>query len=376
MPKVTILNSQDGYNLVADYYTKKEKYWDSFEKGRVLPLLGDAKGKKILDVGAGNGRLTLRLAKAGALVTALDLSEEMLKKLQVYPRPGSTEVTTRSELGSKASYKLQVIDHVQAFGPYVNFFLNSKYLAETVLKSNNLKPKTSKTKIMVEFAHPNTHKPVHIGHLRTMMTGESMARIFANAGHKVVRANYQGDVGLHIAKCLWALASQKSKVKSQKTIGERAKFLGEVYAIGGQAYEKDEQAKKEIAEINRKIYSGEDKEINKIYKITRKWSLEYFDYIYKRVGTHFDRFYFESECFVLGKKIVLDGIKTGIFKESQGAVIFEGSKYGLHDRVFLNSQGLPTLKPKIWPWRGCNLKNIIQSKFYMWWPKNRLIILK
>jgi len=109
MPKVTILNSQDGYNLVADYYTKKEKYWDSFEKGRVLPLLGDAKGKKILDVGAGNGRLTLRLAKAGALVTALDLSEEMLKKLQVYPRPGSTEVTTRSELGSKASYKLQVV---------------------------------------------------------------------------------------------------------------------------------------------------------------------------------------------------------------------------------------------------------------------------
>ncbi len=80
--KTKILNSKEGYNLTADYYIKKEKYWDSFEKNEVLPLLGDFKDKKVLDVGAGNGRLAGRLAGLGAEVTALDVSEEMLKRIK------------------------------------------------------------------------------------------------------------------------------------------------------------------------------------------------------------------------------------------------------------------------------------------------------
>lgn len=80
--KVNVLNSEQGYNLLADYYNKREKYWDTFEKDRVLPLLGDLSGKKILDVGAGTGRLAIRLAKFGGEVTALDVSEEMLKKIK------------------------------------------------------------------------------------------------------------------------------------------------------------------------------------------------------------------------------------------------------------------------------------------------------
>ena len=80
--KTIVLNSKAGYDLVADYYHKKEKYWDSFEKGEVMPLLGDVKNMKILDVGAGTGRLALRLANFGAEVTVLDISEEMLKKIK------------------------------------------------------------------------------------------------------------------------------------------------------------------------------------------------------------------------------------------------------------------------------------------------------
>lgn len=82
MPKVKILNPRVGYDLLADYYAKKERYWDSFEKDKVLPLLVDVRGKKILDVGAGAGRMALRLAKAGAEVVALDASAEMLKKIK------------------------------------------------------------------------------------------------------------------------------------------------------------------------------------------------------------------------------------------------------------------------------------------------------
>lgn len=82
MSKVKILNSADGYNLLADYYNKKEKYWDSFEKDQVLPLLGNVKEKKVLDIGAGTGRLAVRLANLGAEVTALDISEVMVDKLK------------------------------------------------------------------------------------------------------------------------------------------------------------------------------------------------------------------------------------------------------------------------------------------------------
>lgn len=245
-----------------------------------------------------------------------------------------------------------IVDRVEVSGPYVNFHLNSPELARILLEKKN--PSTHKFaqgKIMVEFAHPNTHKPVHIGHLRNMITGESLVRLLESQGYRVVRANYQGDVGMHIAKCLYGiLQTQNSKLKMQKlkTVSERAKFLGEVYAIGGQVFETDEKAKKEIEEINAKIYSSEDKEINKLYKLTRKWSLEYFDHIYKRVGVKkFDRLYFESETFELGKKIVLAGLEKGIFKTGEGgAIIFEGSKYGLHDRVFVSSRGLPIYEAK------------------------------
>lgn len=91
MPKIKIVNSKVGYNLTASYYQSREKYWDSFEKDKVLPMLGDLKDKKVLDVGAGTGRLAIRMARAGARVTALDISEQMVNKLQVI------------------SYKLQVV---------------------------------------------------------------------------------------------------------------------------------------------------------------------------------------------------------------------------------------------------------------------------
>lgn len=244
------------------------------------------------------------------------------------------------------------IEKVDAVGPYVNFYLNVQELAKIVLqKTKNSELRTPNSKIMVEFAHPNTHKPVHIGHLRNMITGESMVRLLENQGHKVVRANYQGDVGMHIAKCLWGIKQFEIqdtdfRIDKLKTVAERTKFLGEVYALGGKAYENDVEAQKEIQEINNKIYS-QDKAIKDLYNKTRKWSLDYFDYIYKRVGVKkFDRLYFESETFVRGIEIVKAGLKKGIFKESQGAVIFEGSKYGLHDRVFLNSKGLPVYEAK------------------------------
>ncbi|OGH64787.1 MAG: arginine--tRNA ligase [Candidatus Magasanikbacteria bacterium RIFCSPHIGHO2_01_FULL_41_23] len=246
-----------------------------------------------------------------------------------------------------------LIVKVQAFGPYVNFFVDSQELAKTVLK-NILENKKFGTHtfgqgqtILVEYACPNPMKVFHLGHLRNLITGEAMARILENAGYDVKRVNYQGDVGMHIAKSLWGINQMNDVFASMKnkSVEEQVAFLGKAYALGATKFEEDAATQAEILEYNRKIYEH-DWEIQDVYQTARVWSLEYFDTIYTKLGTRFDRLYFESEVFNEGKKMVLDGLEKGIFKKSDGAIIFPGSECGLHDRVFINSQGFPTYEAK------------------------------
>ncbi len=214
--------------------------------------------------------------------------------------------------------------------------------------SKKMMSEPGKKRVMVEFAHPNTHKAFHIGHLRNITTGECVVRLLESQGHEVIRANYQGDVGMHIAKALYALTTltpYKDEVKTVSGIHERVEFLGKAYAAGSAAYEESDETKKTIALINKKIYAR-DMIIYPLYKETRQWSLDYFDGIYKRVYSHFDRLYFESETYESGKTNVLEGLEKGIFQESDGAVIFPGEKYGLHTRVFITKEGNPTYEGK------------------------------
>lgn len=200
-------------------------------------------------------------------------------------------------------------------------------------------------KIMVEFAHPNTHKLFHIGHLRNISTGESVVRILEAVGNKVIRSNYEGDVGLHIAKCLFGVKNSKIDIKKLKTLQEKIEFIGKMYSSGTKAYEDDEKSKQEIIKINKMIYDR-DPEIMPLWTKTRQWSLEYFDQNYKRFYSHFDRLYFESEIHQKGLEIAKEILKKGILEKSQGAIIFNGKKYGIDTRVFVNSLGFPTYEGK------------------------------
>ena len=246
------------------------------------------------------------------------------------------------------------ISEVRAFGPYVNFYINSSVLADLVFKTMKKEGKKygsnkagNKKNIVVEFAHPNTHKAFHIGHLRNILTGESISRLLENGGYNVTRVNYQGDVGMHIAKALYGIEQMKDEYKKvqKKDIHEKIAFLGKAYSEGSTAFEKNEKAKEQIIKNNEYIYT-KDSSVEEVYETTRAWSLEYFDLIYRRVGTKFERLYFESEVFTRGVEIVNENIKKGIFKKSDGAIIFEGSKHGLHDRVFINSKGYATYEGK------------------------------
>lgn len=240
--------------------------------------------------------------------------------------------------------KIQGIERIEVAGAgFINFFLSYEVFHRAITEAST-NPDYGKSlayadkKVIIEYTDPNPFKLFHIGHLMSNTIGESLSRLIEWGGAEVKRANYQGDIGLHVAKALWGM--QKKGVGASSIA-----VLGEAYTLGAISYESDEQAKREIQEINKKVYERSDSEINTLYDMGRRISLEYFETIYAMLGTHFDYYFFESETGEFGKKIVRE--HTGdVFEESDGAIIYRGEKKGFHTRVFLNTEGLPTYEAK------------------------------
>ena len=249
------------------------------------------------------------------------------------------------------SGQAEIINKVENFGPYVNFFVDGPWLAQLVFAGINEEYGKlnigEKKQVLVEYGCPNPLKAFHLGHLRNLISGESVARILDNVGYEVVRVNYQGDIGMHVAKALWGVVQLKeeSEAVKNKSLVERVAFLGKAYVSGARHFEKDETSQSEIIEYNDRVYRR-DPALWEMYQTTRQWSLDYFAMIYEKLGVKFDRLYFESEVFEPGTKLVKEFLQPGVFRESEGAIIFAGSEYGLHDRVFINSQGFPTYEAK------------------------------
>jgi arginyl-tRNA synthetase len=257
-------------------------------------------------------------------------------------------------------------------GPgFINIKLTDAALIE-LTKASAVKTYSGQ-KVLVEYSDPNPFKPLHAGHLYTTLVGDVIARMVEYAGAEVVRLNFGGDVGLHAAKSMWAimrwLDGQPAKL-DEVDGSERPKWLGERYVEGNNAYEDDESAKSEIIFINKKIYSLYENgaalsshivehsnststmvvnidQFRAIYDTCREWSYEYFKELYKQLEVSaFDRFIPESEVTPLGLTTVKEQLAKGVYAQSGGAVIFEGEKFGLHNRVFINSEGLPTYEAK------------------------------
>ncbi|MBR0431054.1 arginine--tRNA ligase [Candidatus Saccharibacteria bacterium] len=233
---------------------------------------------------------------------------------------------------------------------FINFTLSDDYLLNAVkdlnenfarsISSNEFKGKT----VVCEFSDPNPFKVLHVGHLYTSIVGDSISRLFEYAGAKVIRANFGGDVGLHVAKTMYIL---KQKNLDDLTIEDIAKC----YVEGTSAYEEDEKAKQEITELNKEIYkinseNIHDSDLAKLYWKGRELSYDYFNQFYDSIGVKFDKYYPESTVAELGTKKVKEELENGVYEESNGAIIFDGKKFGLHTRVFINQAGVPTYETK------------------------------
>ncbi len=229
---------------------------------------------------------------------------------------------------------------------FINFFLSEKALLQELKNINeNVKNKSKAEKtILLEYGQPNTHKTPHIGHLFSYIFGESLARILEYQGNKIIRANYQGDIGPHVAKCLYQVKKKGQEIKKLKTLKDKVDFLQKCYQEGSKLYEEDKKVQDEIDQLNQKIYHR-DPEILKLWQETRKWCLDFFKKFEQTLGIKYDKYYFESEIAARGKTIVEKFIGK-IFEKSDQAIIFQGEKFGLHTRVFITKFGMPTYEAK------------------------------
>jgi len=209
--------------------------------------------------------------------------------------------------------------------------------------------------VVAEYSDPNAFKVLHIGHFYTSVIGDAISNLIEYAGGEVHRVNFGGDVGLHVAKTIWAIIRDFKGENPSNLLDisedNRAEFMAKCYVEGTSAYENDGTAKTEITDLNKRIYqlhidNDHDSSLAQIYWTCRGWSYEYFDAFYGRIGTKFEKYYPESEVALFGLATVLEQKGKGVFKDSDGAVIFEGEPFGLHTRVFVNKAGLPTYEAK------------------------------
>jgi arginyl-tRNA synthetase len=243
-----------------------------------------------------------------------------------------------------SSYQKTSFEDIRSIGPYLNFFVNRTELALlSVNEALKRKEKYGKSqegkgkKTMIEFSQPNTHKAFHVGHIRGTSLGESLARILEFNGEKVIRANYSGDTGMHIAKWIWCYL----KYHKKERIRADERWIASIYVDAVKRLTKNKTKKfdKEVAEINKKIESKEDPKINKIWRKTRRVSIDSWSKIYSELNAKFDVHYFESSVEKRGKELAEELLNRGIGKISDKATIVDLEKYGKGIWVVLRSDG-------------------------------------
>ena len=258
-------------------------------------------------------------------------------------------------------YLVEHLDSVDRFN-VVKGFLNlviadrywTAYLTEVGEKDLLQFPSTGK-KVMVEYASPNTNKPLHLGHLRNIFLGFSVSRILEAEGNEVVRVQVINDRGIHICKSMlaWqkygnAETPESAGVKGDKLVGkyyvefdrQMKKQIEELVAKGvtKEAAEKEAPILLEAQEMLRN-WEANDPEVRALWERMNGWVYAGFNATYDRMGVSFDKLYYESNTYVLGKNDVLEGLKKGVFYEKDGAVWVDNTPEGLDEKVLLRRDG-------------------------------------
>ena len=271
-----------------------------------------------------------------------------------------------TELAAALTDTIEYVTEVSVAGPgFLNFRLHRDFFVREMVRIKEQgnqwgsNERQRGEEVLIEYTSPNLFKPLHIGNLVGNIIGESFVRLFTFAGATVRRLNYPSDIGLTVAKGVWGL---KTSGKDPHDINT----LGEAYRLGNEAYEQDAAAKAEIEAVNRALYAGTDDELSVLREVGLATSQARFAELCRLLGTEFDTQIYESEASESGVQMV-QAHQGSVFVESEGAVVYPGEKVGLHTRVFVNSQGLPTYEAK-------DLGNFVQKqKHYPYWTRSVVI---
>ncbi|MGL4363668.1 MAG: arginine--tRNA ligase [Bacteroidales bacterium] len=270
--------------------------------------------------------------------------------------------TIAKELGEKLKIRLPEVYAFNVIKGFLNIELTESFWQDKLQKIYQqpefgfaLSQSSGKT-IMVEYSSPNTNKPLHLGHIRNNLLGNSIARIFAANGHNVIKVNLVNDRGIHICKSM--LAWQKwGNGQTPSSTGKKGDHLvGDYYVKFDQYYKQEirilqeqgmseDEAKRKaplILEAQNMLLRWEqgDADVVQLWKMMNSWVYEGFEVTYSRLGVDFDKTYYESKTYLLGKQIVIDGLKNDIFyKTDDGAVWVDLSVEGLDHKLLLRADG-------------------------------------
>ena len=256
------------------------------------------------------------------------------------------------ELAEMVKDKLQLppeFEKIEAVNGYINLYFDSQIFAKQVVdrvleqgKEFGRGEATGKN-VMVEYSQPNTHKAFHVGHLRNMVLGSAVCEIQDFAGDNVIRANYIGDIGLHVIKWLWNYMNFHAG-EEPPTDG-MTRWMGALYSEAIKRLDENPDLEEQVRALFMR-WDARDPEIVALWEKTRKWSMDAFKQVYDLLGIRFDHIYYESEVEDSGKEIVDELIHKGIAKDErpEGAVIVDldeilGTKEKYRVLVVLRSDG-------------------------------------
>ncbi len=234
------------------------------------------------------------------------------------------------------------IEKMECKGPYLNFFVNKNVLTENVIKSivkdkdKYGSGKKRKYTVMIESPGPNTNKPLHLGHVRNMVLGNSLVNLFNFMGYKTVRVDIINNRGVHICKSMLAYQNYgKNKNPDKKS----DHFVGDYYVLYSQKAKEHPEFEDQIKEMLKKWEQG-DKEVMALWKKMNKWALDGFKETYKRYDVKMDKAYPESEHYTKGRELVYKELEKGVFeKDENGNIVVDLEKQGLDKKVLLRADG-------------------------------------
>ena len=265
---------------------------------------------------------------------------------------------TATAIGEHLQAHLPIVERFNVIKGFLNIVIADRYwldfLAEAATQDLLALAPTGK-RVMVEYASPNTNKPLHLGHLRNIFLGWSVSRILEASGNEVVKVQVINDRGIHICKSM--LAWQRfgngetpvsSGLKGDKLVGKYYVEFDKAYraqtdALVAEGKTKDEAEKQapillEAQDMLRK-WEANDPEVRSLWATMNGWVYDGFNATYARIGVGFDKNYYESQTYVLGKNDVLEGLKKGVFYEKDGAVWVDNTAEGLDEKVLLRRDG-------------------------------------